>query len=56
VAHPLLERSYAGHICLYWAPRTGHIPPDRLRVTDVAAVFDYIDDLDDAITNRSRQR
>jgi integrase len=43
-------RSYQGHISLYWAPRIGHIPIDRLRVTDVAAVFDYIDDLNDAVT------
>ena len=43
-------RSYAGHFRLYWAPRIGHIPLDRLRVTDVAAVFGHIDDLNDAIT------
>jgi integrase len=42
-------RSYATHIRLYWAPRIGHIPVDRLRVTDVAAVFDHIEDLNDAI-------
>jgi hypothetical protein len=43
-------RSYAGHFRPYWAPRIGHIPLDRLRVTDVAAVFGHIDDLNDAIT------
>jgi len=36
-------------IRLYWAPRIGRIPLNRLRVTDVAAVFDHIDDLNDAV-------
>ena len=47
---PATVRSYQSHISLYYAPRIGHIPVDRLRVTDLAAVFDYIDDLNDAIT------
>jgi integrase len=47
---PATVRSYQGHISLYWTPRIGHIQLDRLRVTDVASVFDYIEDLNDAIT------
>lgn len=43
-------RSYEGHIRLYLIPCIGDIPLDRLRVTDVASVFDYIDDLNDAVT------
>jgi len=36
-------RSYESHMRLYLVPRIGHIPLDRLRVADVACVFDYID-------------
>lgn len=43
-------RSYASHIRLYYRQRIGDIPLDRLRVTDVASVFDYIDDLNAAVT------
>lgn len=43
-------RSYASHIRLYYRPRIGDIPLDRLRVADVVAVFDYIDDLNAAVT------
>jgi integrase len=43
-------RSYESHMRLYLVPRIGHIPLDRLRVADVACVFDYIDDLNDAVT------
>ena len=39
---PGTVRSYAGHIRLYLKPHLGHIPIDRLRVTDVASVFDHI--------------
>ena len=39
---PGTVRGYAGHIRLYLKPHLGHIPIDRLRVTDVAAVFDHI--------------
>jgi integrase len=46
---PGTVRSYTGHIRLYLTPCIGHIPLDRLRVTDVSAVFDHIDDLNDAI-------
>ena len=42
-------RSYDGHIRLYLKPHLGHIPIDRLRVTDVASVFDHIEELNDAI-------
>ena len=38
-----------GHIRLYLKPHLGHIPIDRLRVTDVASVFDHIEELNDAI-------
>jgi integrase len=43
-------RSYESHIRLYLGPCIGHIPLDRLRVADVGSVFDYIDDLNDAVT------
>ena len=33
---PGTVRSYGGHIRLYLKPHLGHIPLDRLRVTDVA--------------------
>jgi hypothetical protein len=43
-------RSYASHVRLYYRPCIGDIPLDRLRVTDVASVFDYIDDLNETVT------
>ena len=46
-------RSYEGHIRLYLAPCVGHIPLDRLRVADVASVFDYIGGLNEAVTAAS---
>ena len=42
-------RSYDGHIRLHLKPSLGHIPIDRLRVTDVAAVFEHIEELNDVI-------
>jgi len=53
---PGTVRSYEGHIRLYLAPCIGHVPLDRLRVTDVAAVFDYIDDLNDEVTAAPRHQ
>ena len=46
---PGTVRSYRGHISLYLKPHLGHIPIDKLRVTDVTSVFDHIDELNDAI-------
>lgn len=43
-------RRYESHIRLYLVPRIGHTPLDRLQVTDVAAVFNYIDELNEAVT------
>lgn len=43
-------RSYASHIRLYYKPHIGHISIDRLRVTDVASVFEAIEELNEAIT------
>ena len=43
-------RGYASHIRLYYAPHIGHIRIDRLRVADVASVFEAIDELNDIIT------
>lgn len=43
-------RSYESHIRLHLVPRIGHIPLNRLRVADVASVFDYVDDLNEAVT------
>jgi len=31
-------------------PCIGHVPLQRLQVSDVASVFDYIDDLNKAVT------
>ena len=53
---PGTVRSYTGHIRLYLKPHLGHIPIDRLRVTDVASVFDHIEELNEAIAEaRARQ-
>ncbi len=43
-------RSYASHIRLYYRPHIGYISIDRLRVTDVASVFEAIEELNEAIT------
>jgi integrase len=43
-------RSYASHIRLYYQPHIGHISIDRLRVSDVASVFEAIEELNEAIT------
>jgi len=48
---PGTVRSYAGHIRLYYQPHIGHISIDRLRVTDVASVFEVIEELNEAITD-----
>ena len=53
---PGTVRGYAGHIRLYLKPHLGHIPIDRLRVTDVAAVFDHIEELNDAIAEARASR
>ena len=42
-------RSYEPHIRLYLKPHIGHIRLNRLRVADVASVFDAIDERNDAI-------
>jgi integrase len=47
---PGTVHSYAGHIRLYYQPHIGHISIDRLRVTDVASVFEAIDELNEIIT------
>jgi len=47
---PGTVRSYASHIRLYYQPHIGYISIDRLRVTDVASVFEAIDELNEAIT------
>jgi len=53
---PGTARGYAGHIRLYLKPHLGHIPVDRLRVTDIAALFDHIAELNDAITEARASR
>jgi len=47
---PGTVRSYTGHIRLYYQPHIGHISIDRLRVSDVASVFEAIEELNEAIT------
>lgn len=51
---PGTHRSYRGHIDQYLIPHLGHLRLDRLRVTDVDAMFDAIDDDNDLIA-RARQ-
>ncbi len=47
---PGTVRSYASHIRLYYQLHIGSISIDRLRVTDVASVFEAIEELNEAIT------
>jgi hypothetical protein len=47
---PGTVRSYAAHIRLYYQPHIGHISIDRLRVSDVASVFEAIAELNDTVT------
>ncbi|WP_157438197.1 reverse transcriptase domain-containing protein [Actinomadura latina] len=47
-------RSYRTHITTHLNPVVGHIRLDRLRVSDVQAVFDAIDERNEAIT-RARE-
>jgi integrase len=44
-----VRSSYEPHIRLYWIPGIGHIRLARLRVSDVACVFEGIDELNDAV-------
>jgi integrase len=43
-------RSYEPHIRLYYKPLIGHIRVNRLRVADVASVFEAIDELNDTLS------
>ena len=47
---PGTVRGYASHIRLYFQPHIGYISIDRLRVADVASVFEAIEELNEAIT------
>ena len=47
---PGTVRGYASHIRLYYQPHIGCISIDRLRVSDVASVFEAIEELNEAIT------
>ncbi|MGR6919850.1 hypothetical protein ACU635_36930 [[Actinomadura] parvosata] len=44
------RRSYEAHIRLYFTPYLGHIRLDRLKVSDIAGMFDAIEELNDVIT------
>nr|SBO94272.1 Integrase [Nonomuraea gerenzanensis] len=44
------RRSYEAHIRLYFVPYLGDIRLDRLRVSDVAGMFDAIEEFNDVIT------
>ncbi|GAA4617175.1 tyrosine-type recombinase/integrase [Actinoallomurus liliacearum] len=46
---PGTSASYATHIRLYLTPVIGHIRLDKLQATDVAAVFETIDELNETI-------
>ncbi|MGW0590068.1 site-specific integrase [Streptosporangium sp. NPDC002607] len=43
------RRSYEAHIRLYFTPYLGHIGLDRLRVSDIAGMFDAIEEFNDVI-------
>ncbi|MEU6997394.1 tyrosine-type recombinase/integrase [Nonomuraea sp. NPDC046570] len=45
------RRSYEAHIRLYFTPYLGDIRMDRLRVSDVAGMFDAIEEFNDVITS-----
>ncbi|GGL42653.1 tyrosine-type recombinase/integrase [Planomonospora parontospora] len=45
------RRAYESHIRLYLNPYLGHIRLDRLRVSDIAGMFDAIEEFNDVITN-----
>ncbi|WP_231618597.1 site-specific integrase [Nonomuraea sp. SBT364] len=45
------RRSYEAHIRLYFTPYLGDIRLDRLRVSDVAGMFDAIEEFNDVIIN-----
>ena len=47
---PTTRRAYQSHIRLYLVPYLGHIRLDRLRVSDVAGMFDAIEEFNDVIT------
>ncbi|MFV2179925.1 tyrosine-type recombinase/integrase [Actinomadura sp. LOL_016] len=49
-------RSYRGHIALYLEPVIGHIRLDRLRVADVEAVFEAIDERNDLVVRARESR
>jgi integrase len=46
------RRSYEGHIRLYLTPYLGRIRLDRLRVGDVAGMFEQIEEFNDVIAER----
>ena len=48
---PGTVRSYASHVRLYYQPHIGHVSIDRLRVSDVASVFEAIEELNEAIAS-----
>ncbi|MFE0153525.1 hypothetical protein ACFWY5_40745 [Nonomuraea sp. NPDC059007] len=47
---PTTRRSYEAHIRLYFVPYLGEIRLDRLRVSDIAGMFDAIEEFNDVIT------
>jgi integrase len=46
------RRSYEGHIRLYLAPCLGHIRLDRLKVSDVAGMFEQVEEFNEVITEQ----
>ncbi|NRQ34840.1 site-specific integrase [Nonomuraea sp. NN258] len=45
------RRSYEAHIRLYFTPYLGDIRLDRLRISDIAGMFDAIEEFNDVITS-----
>ncbi|MFG6197213.1 tyrosine-type recombinase/integrase [Nonomuraea sp. JJY05] len=46
------RRSYEGHIRLYLIPYLGRLALDRLKVSDIAVMFEQIEEFNDAIAER----
>jgi integrase len=46
---PSTRRSYEAHIRLYFKPHLGHIRLDRLRVSDIAGMFEAIEEFNEVI-------
>lgn len=46
---PTTRRSYESHVRLYLTPYLGNIRLDQLRVSDIAGMFDAIEEFNDTV-------